>query len=158
MSFPDTNNDAVGSSVNVLEPGAFPGNVDPTVGLSARRTAETEPAEAIGAAAATAAALDPISRPVNVMPSADTTCVQHYHGDPATCAICRTDFGHNDRVLRLPCHHVFHVSFWDEYCVHRSEDQAQICPCCRGPGEAVATWDYQTHSPGQPSDLSLIHI
>ena len=136
--------------------------VDPLVGLfasahSVRRAAEHEPAEAVAPGAAAAAVAGPPSPGAAAGPnSVEPADAMHYHGDPCTCSICIVDFQHGEHVLRLPCNHVFHVACWDEYMSHNTgQDATHTCPCCRGPGTVIATWNFLSRPAGaEPSDPS----
>ena len=78
-----------------------------------------------------------------------------YEGDPNTCSFCLMTFCDQERVLRLPCHHVFHARCWHDYVTHSSPTAARQggtpdCPNCRGPGIIRATWDFVARAPGLP--------
>lgn len=48
------------------------------------------------------------------------------NGNSEKCSICFEDFQNNQKVYRLPCHHLFHIS-----CLDNEINYRQKCPICR---------------------------
>ena len=62
-----------------------------------------------------------------------------YTGDEHSCPICLEGYAQGDELIRLLCRHTCHAECWTQALIN---DEHQACPCCRGAGAAIATFNY----------------
>ena len=87
-------------------------------------------------------------------PEPDEIVPIYHDEDPSVCSICIHEMIDRERVIRLPCSHVFHATCWQDFMQHEAGASRILCPNCRGPGTVVASWNYVAVPPGHPPSLS----
>ncbi|URE17677.1 hypothetical protein MUK42_05775 [Musa troglodytarum] len=59
--------------------------------------------------------------------------------DIDSCLICLEEFTHRETIVRLSCHHIFHVAYINKWFTVRT-----VCPLCVRDYHTIVTIDYET--------------
>ena len=105
--------------------------------------AEEEPQPpADGGAGGSAAGVAPTAQPQEQ--------AVEFDGDDRMCAICRDEFVHGDRVVRLRCRHILHRQC-NIQLLENTDSDIVLCPACRGRADAIAEFRFIGQAPEAPA-------